>query len=313
MYWFKEGVAEPEVEAEDGADDDDDEEEHRSVDPDICRRFHVAMEMEKNKPDNLHELRNATQNGGQQADAAGFLEYLIREQIQRKQSPDDDIPYQDMFEIGLKESWTCHDCGHEHTKSLENAGLGLPVSCVQPGMAMGRGLSWGMRQSFVDQRELRCYNSTACIEAGKDALFGEDLPGAVRDFNYTIVRAPEILFIAVGCFDTQPDNTGSWVQKKIKDRFNYPEHLDLGQHAEPGVTDTFRYRLDSVIAHNGEQIQFGHYIAAVREWNSSDSFHIADDDRKICTHRDGKIREAQRPTSFGSEAQAQFLLYSKIH
>lgn len=311
-YWFKDGQSRSQLEAEDCIDDED-EEGHRSVDPGLCRRFHAAMEMDQNAADNFHELRDAIAAGGEQSDAAGFLGYLIQEQIQRKKLPDDAIPYKTVFDIEMKESWTCQECGYEHIKDHENSGLGLAVPCGQEGMVNGRALSWGIEQAFVDQREQRCYETQDCIDAGKDVFGEEELPGAVRNFKYTIVRAPEILFIDVRCFTTGPDANFNWVESKIKDRFNYPEQLDLSQYAEPGINDAFKYRLDSVIAHRGDRIQSGHYIAAVRKWNSDDSFHIIDDDNWIGTSRDGKLREAQRPTSFGSEAQAQFLLYSKIH
>lgn len=72
--------------------------------PTLYNKFHEAVRL--NLPEGYYELKDNIELDAQ-SDPREFLEYLLREQVKPKQSPEDSISYEQMFELETKESWTC--------------------------------------------------------------------------------------------------------------------------------------------------------------------------------------------------------------
>ncbi|KAI5358273.1 putative ubiquitin specific protease, papain-like cysteine peptidase superfamily [Septoria linicola] len=268
--------------------------------PRLYKKFHEAVEL--NLPEFYNELKQNIQVNAQ-SDPREFLEYLLREQIRPKQSPADSISYEQMFELETKQSWTCADCGVTRTNpSEETMHAGFYVRLQVPDARNGRSLRLFMEQSelFSANVERRC-DTAQCIIA--ERAFGRD--GPVRRVTTTIVRAPEVLFVGLQRIDP------NFLVKDFT-RVNYPEVLDLSPWVESTeIAGDLNYRLDAVVAHKGDSIDSGHYIAAVRK-HYEDGFEIVDDDNLVGPTQDGSFRELQRPQSFSEEAQAMILMYSKL-
>ncbi|WPB00667.1 uncharacterized protein RHO25_005287 [Cercospora beticola] len=269
-----------------------------AVDQSLYDEFHQALEA--NLPADFEDLKNDILLNAQ-SDAREFLGYLIREQIQSKKSDGDGISFDDMFELETQQAWTCTDCGRTKSDKSKTMQLGLYVPLNQEGLEDGRTLKSCLESNFASTFRIRC-DSAFCI--ANTASTEQHSDGPERQVVTTITQAPEVLFIQFGRFDN--------LANKIFTEIRYPEFLDLNAHREPGLVDEeCIYRLDSVVAHKGSDIDSGHYVAAVRRIDE-DGFLVVDDSDEIAVSRGGDFQEMLKPTSQGWKGEAFILMYTKL-
>lgn len=281
----------------------------------LCRSIHRSMELDANAPVNLISLREGIQDGAQ-CDAREMLEYIIADQILAKLGPPDFVTYNDMFQLMLKTSWTCQDCGRTSDTIAPCPEIGILLPMAIAGMQDDRSLDWCLQPYFAFQRRTHCADLN-CHHASR--IRDPNPSGPERNVTSTILQAPEILFIHFLRFDQVWNARRHRMdEKKVFDRIKFPEQLDLSQFGAAGVSGQgLKYRLNAVVAHGGKTITRGHYIAACRTHPNDplgDKFQVIDDDNSIASPRGGGIEDARRPLSANNqEFEPQMLMYSKIH
>ncbi|PPJ58886.1 hypothetical protein CBER1_04449 [Cercospora berteroae] len=289
VYWSYEGISVDDEWAMIPSD-------MKAVDQSLYDEFHQALEV--NLPADFEDLKNDILLNAQ-SDAREFLGYLIREQIQSKKSDADGISFDDMFELETQQAWTCADCGRTKSDKSKTMQLGLYVPLNQEGSEDGSTLKSYLESNFASTFRIRCDSASCRANAASTEQHSD---GPERQVVTTITQAPEVLFIQFGRFDN--------LANKIFTEIRYPEFLDLNAHREPGLVDEeCIYRLDSVVAHKGSDIDGGHYVAAVR--TIAEGFVVVDDD-EIASDRGGGFQEALRPTSRDWDGEAFILMYTKL-
>ena len=262
----------------------------------LYNEFHEALEA--NLPADFEDVKEDILSNAQ-SDAREFLGYLIREQIQSKKSDADGVSFDDMFELETQQAWTCTDCGRTKSDRSKTMQLGLYVPLNQEGLEDGRTLQWCLQSAFASTFRIRCDSASCRANAASTEQHSD---GPERQVVTTITQAPEVLVVQFGRFDNSAN--------KIFTEMRYPEFLDLNAHREPGFVDEeCIYRLDSVVAHKGFDIDGGHYVASVR---SDNGFETIDDDAEIASSLGGGFQELLKPTSQDWEGEAFILLYSKL-
>lgn len=225
-----------------------------------------------------------------------------------------------VFEMKRKSTWTCVDCGEAHDSSSDSedeCGFSLTVPLNMP-----RGDREWMtfmdrlhENVFTDEGvQARCM-SDACKAARKAVIMSgkneEELP--LQTKHYTITKAPEVLIVLQKRFamsegdDGLPKlKNGRAIVEKLKEETWYEEYLNLGRYTED--EEDLLYRLDAVVAHRGDRVSSGHYIATVREANGVD-FAIINDS---VVQGEQNSNVVKYPQSNGDQFEPYVMFYSKV-
>lgn len=249
-----------------------------------------------------------------QADAWDFVQYLLQ-QIQRKELPQDDTSFTQMFGMIIEQSWTCEKCGavspQQHDADHPNGlGIGIDLGIREP----RRGLTFFeyLQYHFTWRQRVRC-ESEGCEPT---VVEGKEAPQ--RTMTKRITQTPEVLLIHPKRFLTGPElgrdeyNVPLYgPQVKLKDVVAFEEYLNIGAFTKHG--DDVLYRLDGVVAHMGRDVDTGHYIAVVREPDGV-NFVTANDDVAVRRTSDGRgsFLEMRNTASLGSVAEPYVFFYSKV-
>ena len=157
---------------------------------------------------------------------------------------------------------------------------------------------------YSEECDIRC-ESAECI-----ANFGKNAEGRIRIRQKFIVQAPEVLVIRLVRYTSMWDyEEQEQVHTKIAEGATFEEYLDLTEFTRS--EEPTMYQLQGVVAHNGETINSGHYIAAVRKADGK-NFCSINDDVKIGKENRGCVEELEFPTSRGEDFTPYVLFYSKI-
>lgn len=156
-----------------------------------------------------------------------------------------------------------------------------------------RDLQWYLQQHFANEtlHELEC-DSDAC-----EILEGIYQKGD-RERVTKIVGGPEILVIALKRM--RMDNYGR--SRKIMDRVKSSDRLDLSEYSDGSLS----YQLTGVVAHDGETLKSGHYVAMVRS-QGGNGFVFCNDEKID----DKKTKEQVLARAEGAKFQSFLLVYQK--
>ena len=169
----------------------------------------------------------------------------------------------------------------------KNIGLSLPMPKTKQ---QQESLAWYIEKHYekVTVQGLRC-DSEAC----------GGLP-ANRERSFRIVGGPEVLVIQLMRmrFDEK-----TFRFKKVTDRVDYPERLDLSPCSEGPLA----YQLKGVVAHSGKTLQRGHYVAMVKS-QVGNGFVLCND----TTIDDESSKEQILSLAESNVCQSYLLVYQKI-
>ncbi len=168
---------------------------------------------------------------------------------------------------------------------------------------MGSLTSYLRMNGYQEEPDIRC-TSNDCI-----SKYGEKSDGAPRIRFTFITEAPEILVVRIPRFQAVWEE-GEDVTSKISDVVRFDEYLNLGEFTR--YKQPLMYRLQGVVAHGGESIDGGHYIAAVRQPDGI-NFRTVNDGVVIqeCLGT-GDVLELQKPSADGVQFEPYVLFYSKF-
>lgn len=231
-----------------------------------------------------------------QADAFDFLQYLL-EALNQAELEGNEFKLADLFDIEHKRQWTCEECGNERVvnESVANSGLGFGLSVTIDAPQRGFTLLKYLRDNFYEELLPNRCESAKCM-----AKYGKKHDGFPRKKRRTITKAPEIVIIRLVPWNGH---------KKVLGNTVFSEYLNLGEFTE--AKDPLLYKLQAVVAHRGESLEGGHYIAAVREQNER-TFCSINDDKLIGQERRGNIEELEWPRSKQRNFDPYLLFYSKL-
>jgi hypothetical protein len=223
---------------------------------------------------------------------------------------------EDLFGIKAEEIWECSDCGNVRRNDYYlGGGCGITLGIEIP--ARGRPLETYLQELFAgDRRPVRCDPEACRTKHGYDeagvlvktkhlsARKRRTFSAVTRETKKILTQTPQILVIQL--------NRGNFNGDKYREDVAYEEFLDLSEFQAEGVEDTLLYRLDSVVAHNGERLDAGHYVAAVRNHNGK-TFCTISDDTGIGKQRRGHFEELQRPSVRDNPVCDLYILfYSRV-
>ena len=247
-----------------------------------------------------HELSEFIKRDGQ-GDPYVYLHYLLT-QLEACEQPTDGPKSAEMFKIATRTQWTCNECGNVKSAEVESSasglGVGLSLNIQMPkrGMTM---LSYMRRNEFETKLQVRC-ESEPCIKK-----HGKGSPGFKRTRTKHITKAPEILIIQ---FERATmDEAGE--QIKLKDEVEFEEYVNLGEFTESEVP--IMYQLQGVVAHMGDSLRGGHWIAAFREPNGK-RFCSINDQVDIGHAWNGSVHELQWPKNMKGDFNPGVLFYTKL-
>ena len=123
---------------------------------------------------------------------------------------------------------------------------------------------------------------------------GNAVAGAVRALKVTLTQLPEILVIRISRFRHDDRYQGErYSEGYYKDDriVRLQEYLSL-QPWSADDQDHFTYRLDGIVGHDGagESVNFGHYVAAVRQIDG-ELFELVNDDHQMETRTFAEFQE----------------------
>lgn len=254
-----------------------------------------------------------------QDDAMLYIDKLL-DLVLGTADDDDAACLKQVFEMQRKSTWTCVDCGEAHDSSddgEDECGFSLTVPLNMP----PEDRSW---MTFMDRLhdnvftdegvQARCM-SDVCKAARTSAILSgrneEELP--LQTKHYMITKAPEVLIVLQKRFAMLVDDNGMpklqngrAIEVKLKEDTLHEEYLNLGRYTED-ETDLI-YRLDAVVAHRGDRVGSGHYIATVREANGVD-FAIINDS---VVHGELNSNVLKYPQSNQDLFEPYVMFYSKV-
>lgn len=162
----------------------------------------------------------------------------------------------DIFGGQIKQQVTCKTCGHISITHQDFYDLSVSFSGKQKKEHKKFTLEGSLREFFAPElikvdteRKLgyqceKCKNVTSAIKISQ------------------IDESPEYLIIHVKRFKFQGSSS-----HKLKEPLQYPMDLDVGKYSVTG--QDIRYRLMTVIVHEGRTASSGHYIALCRQPNNT--------------------------------------------
>jgi ubiquitin C-terminal hydrolase len=144
----------------------------------------------------------------------------------------------------------CRNCGVQRNLHSQQTCLG-PLPLATSGKNnVRKDLSSYLRQFFgTEAIEIKCENK-ACSKYQR--------PNFKNKVIQKIVAAPEVLMIQLKCFGSKGKRTF-----KANPNINYGLWLDLNEHASKELLKeegSLRYKLSSVIFHQGSSLEAGHYV-----------------------------------------------------
>ncbi|KAL9088103.1 MAG: hypothetical protein Q9159_003301 [Coniocarpon cinnabarinum] len=175
--------------------------------------------------------------GGTQEDAVQFLEWITDLLIK---DPQHDITASAMFQSELAVEFTCPHC----QKRCRRENARRTTLILDTDQDYGEDFSRYLNHFFHEE----AITNGKCTNA--DCKFSERFQNVKQ--NQKLLRAPQILFIQL-----QRHSKGEKQRKFIR----YPRELDLTQFTKTGFQGEAKYTLSSVVRHEGETIQSGHYTA----------------------------------------------------
>lgn len=239
-----------------------------------------------------------------QSDPFDFLQYVVRE-LTSKELPGH-MHLHDLFATEHKPQWTCADCGHTvarpETTGESGHGLGLKLNIQEP--TTGLTLTEYLRANEYEEiLKIRCETESCTTKHGHLAV------PLTRTRRRLITRSPEILVIRLLRYRQVWDKaTGESKDSKNKDDVDLEEYLNLGEFT--ANEEPLLYRLMGVVAHDGENIHSGHYIASVRCFDGKTFCTL--DDSKLKRDQRGTVWELETPVSGDVDFDPCILIYSKL-
>ena len=166
---------------------------------------------------------------------------------------------------------------------------------------VSRDLHWYLRKYFASHTTsgTKCETKACAIYDEKGDVV--DHKRGDRERFTKIVGGPEILVIQLVRADWRYGHA-----RKVKDRVQYPDRLDLSEYMR-GDEDLLTYQLNGVVAHRGNTLNSGHYVAMVRS-QRGDGFVLCDDIRID----DGRTKAEVLAQAESKEWQSYLLIYQKI-
>ena len=197
-----------------------------------------------------------------------------------------------LFRLRVKKTWVCNDCGKVHARPEKEIGLSLALPDNEE---KSRDIQWYIQRNFANEtlHEVEC-DSGAC------EIFEGIHQRGDRERSTKIVVAPEILVIQLKRMAM--DDYGR--SQKVMDRVKCSDRLDLSEYSDGSLS----YQLDGVVAHDGNTLKGGHYVAMVRS-QGGNGFVFCNDDKEI---DDKKRKEQVLARAEGTEFQSYLLVYQKI-
>lgn len=278
----------------------------------------------------LHVMNDAFENWDQ-ADASDFLAYLI-EELREVEDPIQPYKLSTLFDIEHETEWTCDRCGKVHCRVEEAGeaghGVGISVNIQQPKRHMISMMSYLRANGYAENIEIRC-DSEKCVsktqlkKAAKKAKKskGKNTSKAndIRMRRKFITKAPEILVIKIARFTATLTDDGNLTTEKLSDMITYPAMLDLTEFTRQSPDEDAQgskplvYKLQSVVAHHGETLDDGHYVAAVRQLDGR-SVCTFDDETAMQTYPgEGNMKELESPRVGDDQFDPYLLFYSQVH
>lgn len=194
-----------------------------------------------------------------------------------------------LFDMTVRESWKCKNCGEIHAQTPKYRGFG-GISIANASHAL-------LEQHIGDYFAPETVDNLACDSAECDG--GRD----VRTREKAIVRGPEILVVQLSRFDYDFKKNRAIKSKRV---VRYEERLDLSDWTED--ESPLKYQLRGVVGHAGDTPSYGHYIAGLKCQNERE-YAIANDSGVKCF-------DSNAPLLFESPLTKRFdayiLVYQKV-
>lgn len=287
----------------------------------------------------VHDLFGVIDNlkQGDSADVVNFLIDELREEEGRTDALIASNPYKisNLFDIEHETEWICATCSKVHRRGEQTGeaghGAGITVNIQAPARHLISMMTYLRSNEYMEQMEIRC-DSESCvsnrqrIEEAKDTsntlVADEDdkLTGTSTDLRTRrkyIIKAPEVLVIKLARFTAMIDEEGKLKTEKLSDTIKYPSTLDLTEFTRPSgppsddseaqQVQSLRYKLQGVVAHGGDTIDKGHFVAVVRELDGPGACLFNDD-----MWLQGGLDMLQRPRDYWQEFDPYLLFYSKV-
>lgn len=239
---------------------------------------------------------------GEQLDSMNYLQFLL-EHLENDFGGESRESVLQVFGMISKSTWTCVKCEEYHETAAGPPSTMLSISTIgKP--SDERTIVNGVRDEFIDATGRPRCESGACEQDRIDAGPGGIDPLQTRYLKLT--QTPGVLILQQKRFYEEIED-GEIVQQKYMKKVRCEEYLNLGQYTHDG-SDVI-YRLDAIIAHRGDEIRHGHYIASVRA-QDQDEYEVLNDRRIFATddNRTFYYPEVDKRTEF----QPYVLIYSKV-
>lgn len=238
----------------------------------------------------------------EQNDPFCYIDFL-RTQLLTVSDPAQRASVEEVFYFGQDHLFDCVACGlttliHSVTDCF---GLG-PIDLRTP--ALGLNVEQLIRQNYMFDPDLLPYtcSSAACMRA-------QSRPGYTAPHQQRYIRltsCPDVLVIQLT--RTALDLYGN--EFKVMTDHDFPEILDLSEYlADPSAQ--VRYRFSGMVAHHGNEIGAGHYIAGVRGAVEGSGFRLINDSRRVV--HTNNFADIQQPMWDKKDRfQPYVLYYTKI-
>ncbi|PPJ58887.1 hypothetical protein CBER1_04448 [Cercospora berteroae] len=236
----------------------------------------------------------AEMRANEQLDALNYVQFLLEhlEELSDKKLPES---MQQVFGMLSWSCWQCEDCGENHITEV-----GSPSHILSVFVEGQSTIVNAVRKEMTEAVEIRCATA-ACEQARIDAGDDEE-EDPVRTRKSVLNKIPEVLILQQKRFTM--DKTG--VTKKLKDKVDCEEYLNLGPYTHVG-SDVI-YRLDAVVAHMGKEVEKGHYVTTVRRQDDN-GFETLSDTQVSPTD---DIQRFYYPQLGRNKLQPYILFYSKV-
>jgi ubiquitin C-terminal hydrolase len=149
----------------------------------------------------------------------------------------------------------CVDCGHTITKEEPMAVLTVPLADA------ARATLHERIDRMTAAERIAEYKCDGCGKKG------------TVETCVAVSAAPEVLFVHLLRFEQRLDDNGDVVLDKRRTPTDIPDSFNLPTMAQTAV----HYRLCGLVVHLGQQMENGHYVAALRE--STGSWRVLDDEK----------------------------------
>ncbi|KAF2478881.1 hypothetical protein BDY17DRAFT_305984 [Neohortaea acidophila] len=275
-----------------------------------------------------------------QCDPFEFFQHLLRELDNSELDPVAST-FNTALNITGNRVWTCDDCKTVTSTAIQSSemghGIGIAVNLRQPKPNLD--LTAYLRgNAFVDPDELtiRCESAYCSEHFPKYDPKEMHLPEKERKVNEgkprkrtkVVTHFPEVLVIRLQRYELEKNTRkGTQEEVKVSNHVDFDEYINLGEFAPAPAGDDddkdeeqepVMYKLQGVVAHYGDTLKAGHYVAAVRHADGR-NFSIVNDDKSVRQNNGGTAQEARWPSTtdgVGKNSTELFdpylLFYSKL-